>query len=147
MSSLDGLITQIKDKREERKNKGLRTTEATEEIFKIKRYDWTADPKGFRKETEDGSIPLNRCVHCGYRYVGWKLAAPFCNICHLAHVGKSIISVEQRAWIGSHVRIPEGESELDHAIRQKKREADDIYNRKKPLESVKSDFKRSIDLA
>ena len=147
--AVDVLAKQIAEVRAKRKAEGKRTTEATQQLFDLgPAYDWQADPKHYRDESEDHSIPLYRCTHWGFRYVGWKQAAPFCNICHLAHVGNMVIEPEQRVWIQSHVRIPEGMSEMDFIIREKKRAADEEYKRRTGVnrQSIESDFKRSVDL-
>lgn len=111
---------------------------------KKERYNWTEDPKHYRV---DGLIPMDRCSTCGFRYIGWNLAFPFCNICYLEQCGNMPLSEKKRDYINSHARIPEDMSELDYVIREKKREAERIYNQKKNPQPVQSDFKRAIDLA
>lgn len=134
----------IAEARAKMRAQGKRTTEATRQLFQIPMYDWSKDPKNYRDEN-NGMIPMNRCTHCGHRYVGWNQGIPFCNICHLAHVGDSVVSEEMRSWIGGHVRIPDDMTEAEFVIREKKRESDIAYNKKN--QPIESDFKRAIDLA
>ena len=65
------------------------------------RYDWKRDPDGI---SNDGHIPINRCYHCGHRFVGSKLAA-FCVVCDTAMT----IDKDPRHFelVATRIRIPE----------------------------------------
>jgi hypothetical protein len=64
-------------------------------------YDWKLDPD---KISNEGHIPPNRCYHCGYRFVGAKLAA-FCVVCDMAMT----IDKDPRHFelVATRIRIPE----------------------------------------
>ncbi len=138
------LVKQIAENRAKMKARGLRTTEPTEAIFNIPKYDWNADPKNFKI---DDVKPRNRCQHCGYKFLGWKVA-PFCNICTFAmHHRPKDIMPELQAIIGARYRIPEEETEKQYNDRQIKRKITDEMKRKaNQIKNVESDFKRATDL-
>lgn len=131
--------------RDKMKKEGKRTTEATRQIFEIPPYDWTNDPKGYCKNLPPNhELPPDRCTHCGFKYIGWK-KYPFCNICTIAMYGDSVIEPQLRAFINTRLRIPEGMTEAEYVIREKKAEAEEEY-RKKDRKVVQSDFKVASDL-
>jgi hypothetical protein len=132
----------IANKREEMKKKGLRTTEATRQIFEIPAYDWTKDPNHF--VTQKGRLPADRCSHCGFKYIGWK-KYPFCNICTIAMYGDAYIEPQIRDFINMRTRIPEGMTEANFVIREKKRDSEEAYKKLKTV-PVQSDFKVAKDL-
>ena len=75
-------------------------------------YDWAKDPKHLKT---NGTIPHNRCFHCGHRFVGSEIAA-FCNICDhaMAIGGEDMLmgfSFERR---DSRIRIPEDMDEKSY---------------------------------
>lgn len=143
--TLDTLSKIIAERRAEMKKNGKRTTEPTRQLFLIPAYDWQEDPKGYRiVDGKRGALPPDRCTHCGHKYVGWK-KYPFCNICHLAHVGDMIIDPLYRAAINMRQRIPEDMTEEQYIIREKMRNADEEYN-KKNNQPIESNFKRANDL-
>lgn len=154
----DAIVATIRDRRFERRAKGLRTTEATEAIFKIPQYDWWGkDPKGYRKEWLEnhdpkvhGELPWNRCSHCGSKYLGWERYA-FCGECTLAMM-MGVIPDEVRKMYAEVPRIPDNMTEAEFVIEMKKKEqaeklriANEEY-KKNTSQPVKSNFKVARDL-
>ena len=155
----DGIVAHIRDKREERRAKGQRTSEATQAIFEIPQYDWwDENPKGYKKEWLEihdekthGVIPWNRCSHCGSKYLGWERYA-FCGICTIAMM-HGVIPEEVRKLYSQNLRIPDNQTEAEFVIELKKKEqaeklrlANEEYKKKTQAEPVKSDFRVARDL-
>lgn len=64
-------------------------------------YDWKRDPD---KIAADGHIPINRCYHCGFRFVGAKFAA-FCVVCD------TVMTIDNDPkrfeFVSTRIRMPE----------------------------------------
>ncbi len=111
----DVLVKVIADRREEFKKKhGYSNTEATRAIAKIPRYDWTRDPKGYRKEHPQGRIPDDRCLHCGSKFLHIKPWDAFCGPCHVAMMTggeENLLGYVSKEKLKSKIRIPDNVEE------------------------------------
>ncbi len=116
--------------------------------MKSQTYDWINDPNGYKK---DGRIPMNRCFHCGLRFIASEYAA-FCNICDnemttdsedsqifviTDKANKQGYLISRREYVANRIRIPDDSNE-----EQYKKKLEGLETIEKP----KAIFTRADDL-